>query len=106
VVPVHREYLYGAEFAKTEEHFSVYLVYPGGITQKLSLDMVKAALEGEPITAEPYFLDVLGEHEVTVTYEDLSASYFIIVRNSVNTPEGLTPGVNTGTSIDIDLKWN
>jgi hypothetical protein len=105
VVPVHREYLVGSEFAKTEDHFSVYLVYPGGITQKLSLDMVKVTLGEDPITEEPYFLDVLGEHEVTVIYEDLSASYFIIVRNSVGTPDGITPDTSGATSIDIDLKW-
>jgi hypothetical protein len=103
-VPVHREYLLGAAFAKTEEHLSAFVVYPGGSTQKLSLDDVNLSLGNTPITGEPYTLSVSGEQEVTIRYGDLQVSYFIIVRSGAGTP-GVSPDPSGGTSIDLEIHW-
>jgi hypothetical protein len=107
-VPVHREYHEAATFAKTEDHLGVFAVYYNGNTQKFPLDKIAIMLEQTLITStEPHAFKGPGEKEVTLTYQNLSAQYTIIVRSSTENPGATTPATpgSGDTSLIIDIKW-
>ncbi|MDR1301870.1 MAG: hypothetical protein LBK43_05310 [Treponema sp.] len=107
-VPVHREYHEAATFAKTEEHLGVFAVYHNGNTQKFPLDKIAIMLEQTLITStEPHAFNGTGEKEVTLTYQNLSAQYTIIVRSDTETPGAVSPSTPGGgdTSLVIDIQW-
>lgn len=106
-VPVRREYLESAAFAKTEEHLSVFAVYSNGNAWKIPLDQTEVMIEQTLLDGDaPYHFASAGEKEVAVRYGSLSARYAIIVRSSTENPGGTNPAPPSGgTSVDIEIKW-
>ncbi|MDR2397985.1 MAG: hypothetical protein LBD74_04395 [Spirochaetaceae bacterium] len=114
-VPVHREYLLTAPFAKTEEHLSVFLAFPDGTTQKIPLEETEIMLEQYMVANDtPHTFKSIGQKEVAISYETLNASYTVMVRNGIgngddddgNGDDGNSTESPSGdTSLEIEIKW-